>query len=190
MRHLRKSLFGLSAIGIALGVSALAHAANAPEPYYPLPAWDLTLPATTRFIVLTNMGSQAVLDRETGVVWERSPDVTPPPGLTQTWGDAHVTCNIKTIGNRKGWRLPTVHELASLIDPNNPAGNPDLPPGHPFTNVQSGIYWSATSDAAFATHAWTVNFFFSNFAGGPETQVKTNENLVWCARGGVGADPK
>ncbi len=58
-------------------------------------------------------------------------------------------CTTRTTGNRKGWRLPSVHELASLIDSNNLSGNPDLPPGHPFTNVQGEpeIYWSATTAA-------------------------------------------
>jgi hypothetical protein len=45
----------------------------APGPYYAMPSWDQTLPVATRFIVLSNMGSNAVLDRETGLVWERSP---------------------------------------------------------------------------------------------------------------------
>jgi len=191
MRNLWKNLFGLWVIGMALGVSVPAQAASAPGPYYPTPSWDQTLPAATRFIVLTNMSNQAVLDRETGLVWERSPDVGPPPfGLTRTWFDSQVICNIKTVGNRKGWRVPTVHELATLIDPTNPAGNPDLPVGHPFSNVQSTTYWSATTDAADPTRAWEVNFFFGNAAGGPESEPKTYENPVWCVRGGVGADPK
>jgi PEP-CTERM motif len=47
-------------------------------PYYATPAWDQTLPCSApnncpRFIVLSNMNSEAVLDRESGLVWERSP---------------------------------------------------------------------------------------------------------------------
>ena len=107
------------------------------------------------------------------------------------WVDAQVVCNLKTVGNRKGWRLPTVHELASLIDPSNPAGNPDLPAGTAFfSNVQSSIYWSATTDAGDSAKAWEVNFFFGNLAGGPESEAKNLTNYVWCVRGGLGADPK
>src|SRR5215813_14310693 len=40
-------------------------------PYYAEPSWDQTLPASTRFIVLSNFNSEAVLDRETGLVWQR-----------------------------------------------------------------------------------------------------------------------
>ena len=42
-------------------------------PYYATPSWDQTLPANTRFIVLANFDNQAVLDRETGLVWHRAP---------------------------------------------------------------------------------------------------------------------
>lgn len=69
MRNLSKSLLGLWLIGMGFGVSAPAQAASAVRPYYAMPARDQTLPAATRFIVLTNMASQAVLDRETGLVW-------------------------------------------------------------------------------------------------------------------------
>src|ERR1044071_6059779 len=36
-------------------------------PYYATPSWDQTLPVATRFIVLSNFNSEAVLDRETGL---------------------------------------------------------------------------------------------------------------------------
>jgi hypothetical protein len=50
-----------------------------PGPYYATPSWDQTLPCTTitncpRFLVLPNMGNAAVLDKETGLVWEQSPN--------------------------------------------------------------------------------------------------------------------
>jgi hypothetical protein len=147
------------------------------------PAWSQTLPAAQRFVVV--MGGAAVLDKETGVVWEKSPD-----GSSANFVDAQVGCNVKALGNRKGWRVPTVYELASLIDTSNPAGNPDLPVGHPFTNVQSSIYWSATTDAGDSNFGWEVNLFFGNSAGGPERMVKSSVNFVWCMRGGLAADPK
>ena len=68
MRNLRKNILGLCLVGMGLGVGAPAQAASGIGPYYAMPSWDQTLPAATRFIVLTNMGSEAVLDRETGLV--------------------------------------------------------------------------------------------------------------------------
>ena len=78
-------------------------------PYYPLPAWDQTLPSNARFIVLSNFGNAAVLDLETGLVWERSPNPTPA-----NWGPAQTACRNKVVGNRFGWRLPAIQELMSL----------------------------------------------------------------------------
>ena len=147
------------------------------------PAWSQILPATERFVLV--MSGAGVLDKETGLVWEQSPNEP-----QRTWVDAHLFCNIKAVGNRKGWRLPTVQELASLIDPSNFLGDPDLPVGHPFSGVQNSIYWSATTNAADPGGAWEVNFNFAPLAGGPEVMVKTEENFVWCVRGATGADPK
>src|SRR5260370_35901588 len=46
-----------------------------PSPYFPMPAWDQQLPAAERFLVLQdgNWASAALLDRETGLVWETTP---------------------------------------------------------------------------------------------------------------------
>ena len=82
------------------------------------PAWSQILPAADRFRLV--MGGAAVLDRETGLVWEQSPDTN-----LQTWLSAQFHCNALATGGRLGWRLPTLQELASLVDPNNPGGNPD-----------------------------------------------------------------
>ena len=60
-------IVGMLAVGSAIAQT------TAVGPYYATPSWDQTLSSSTRFIVLSNMGSAAVLDRETGVVWERSP---------------------------------------------------------------------------------------------------------------------
>ena len=155
MRNLWKGVLALSMISMALGVSAPAQAASGIGPYYATPSWDQTLPAATRFIVLTNMNSEAVLDRETGLVWELSPGT----GL-RTWNDALNYCTRKTVGNRNGWRLPIIQELASLRDPTVPFPGPALPAGHPFIDVQSFEYRSASTDVTSATRAWLVDFRF------------------------------
>jgi hypothetical protein len=60
--------------------------------------------ATKRFVVLADFengdgpGRHAVLDRETGLVWEQSPQTT-----NHTWLDARFQCANKNIGGRKGW---------------------------------------------------------------------------------------
>src|SRR5262245_31179385 len=51
---------------------------TAPGPYYATPSWDQQLPVGQRFIVLSNWNNFAVLDRETGLVWQRT---IPPFGI-------------------------------------------------------------------------------------------------------------
>jgi len=150
-------------------------------PYYATPSWDQQLPAFTRFIVLSNWDSQAVLDRETGLVWEQG------PSGVDTWLGAQLDCAQKSVGNRLGWRLATIQELASLIDPTIPFPGPKLPAGHPFSNVRSENYWSATTSARNASSALLV-LFDVGFVG---SDSKTNANIrIWCVRGGQGVDPQ
>src|SRR2546428_5249603 len=160
-------------------------ATTAAGPYYANPSWDQQLPASTRFIVLSNWvdaahpsGGAAVLDRETGLVWEQSPSTS-----TFIWETAQFHCNNRSTGGRLGWQLPTVQQLASLVDPNVSPG-PTLPSGHPFPTVQSSFYWSATtfaSDSSFALGVLfsAVRVFFD---------VKTTPYFAWCVRGGQGVD--
>ncbi len=146
--------------------------------------WGEPINTPDRFIVLTSFNNQAVFDKETGLIWEQSPDTNP-----RNWFDAQALCNKKTVGNRKGWRLPTIQELASLIDPSvfaPPSILPPLPPGHPF-NVQPLNYWSATTFASDSSFAWLVNFFGNGFVG---AGGKTNSLFVWCVRGGQGVNPQ
>lgn len=138
-------------------------------------SWHRILPASERFVVVMN--GAAVLDKETGLVWEKSPGTS-----TRTWSSDVNYCLGKTAGGRKGWRPPTIEELASLIDPSN--SNPALPADHPFMNVQPDLYWSATTGDCVSPCAWGVNF--SNGGVGPV--AKTGPAYAWCVRAGRGHD--
>jgi hypothetical protein len=142
------------------------------------PTWDQVLPASDRFVLV--MSGDGVLDKETGLVWEKSPSQV----STLNWHTAQSHCNDYPIAGRVGWRLPTIQEFASLIDPTVPS--PTLPSGHPFSNVHSDVYWSATSDASNANNAWFVWLISGTGVGGGEP--KTNSHYVWCVRGGSGVD--
>jgi hypothetical protein len=148
--------------------------------YYPMPSWDQTLPSATRFIILLNFAGAAVLDRETGLVWEKTPQTEQVGG----WFEARRTCINKNVGGRKSWRLPSIPELASLIDP-NVGSSPKLPSGHPFTGVESAGYWSATANAEDPpASTWFVNLndgFVHNLD-------KSDSAHVWCVRGPMNAD--
>ena len=172
-------IIGLVALGLLAGAALTARPAQAVDaagPYYAEPAWDQKIAAAGRFVVLTNWASQAVLDKETGLVWEKSPDPT-----TWTWANARLQCASHTTGNRKGWRLPSFHELASLIHPVGfTPGGPTLQPGHPFLGVQLDFYWSATTNSVLPTHAWGMLFNDGNV----NYIDKTLSSPAWCVRGG------
>ena len=179
----------LAMVGLGLATFAItpAHAqTTAPGPYYATPSWDQKLPAATRFIVLSNWNNEAVLDRETGLVWERSPDTT-----FRTWTQASSHCNNRSVGGRKGWGLPGIRELASLVDPTVALPGPTLPAGHPFSNVQFGPttdfqYWSGTLDHFDPRIlVWTLNFGRIDVRFGAQV---TEGGYAWCVRGGRGPD--
>jgi hypothetical protein len=194
MRSRRFHAFAIVIAGTLLlgaGSAAQAQVVSA-GPYYAQPSWDQTLPCETpagctRFIVLSNMNSDAVLDRETGLVWEKSPSEILEPGSF-----AAARCSGETIGNRMGWRLPTVQELKSLIDPSK--SNPALPPGHPFINLHHNLfafdfYWSASVSSQTAIPAdnlLQVSFAVYN-SGGTAPRTGSSSARTWCVRGGQGA---
>jgi hypothetical protein len=187
----RKRFYALLASALAAVAAPAGAQTVAPGPYYAMPAWDQTLACTSvsscpRFVVLSNMASAAVLDRETGLVWERQPSAE-----LRGYAASRTRCNEDvTLGNRLGWRIPTLQELVSLIDTSR--SDPALPPGHPFVNVSlSSYYWTATDDRRNSDFAWRVAFFGDGDSGNGLSGDRTDPNvnlLVWCVRGGAGSD--
>jgi hypothetical protein len=117
------------------------------------------------------------LDKETGLVWQKNPD-----SVKWQWSDACANCYMLDLGGRMGWRLPTIAELSSLVDPSQ--SNPPLPPGHPFTNVKSDYYWSSTTWEVNPDYAWRL--LFTDGLVYPDPKGKEYYNL--CVRGGHGLD--
>jgi hypothetical protein len=149
------------------------------------PSWDTIKPAKSRFRVLKPFGGAAVLDTETGLVWERSPNVGP-----FVWAGAQGRCYALLAGSRKGWRMPTVEELASLVDATQ--SNPALPSSHPFLNVDLvDTYWTSTTLAANNDLAWVVDFSSGVITFGfGVTDKGSNAHHVWCVRGEHGHDAR
>ncbi|TMQ28728.1 MAG: DUF1566 domain-containing protein, partial [Nitrospirae bacterium] len=132
------------------------------------------------FVILPAFNSDAVLDKETGLVWEKSPQPT-----STKWSVARRTCTEKNVGGQKGWRLPSLEELASLVDPSVAPPGLALPPGHPFLAVQSAVYWSSTRVGEDPKGSWGVHFGL----GGGATFINWAHSVqVWCVRGGMNTD--
>jgi uncharacterized protein DUF1566 len=171
----------LLTIGAGVG-SAFAAPPSSPNPTTDVSEltqnWDKKMPSASRFTILSGFGDAAVRDDETGLVWEKTLETT-----EVSWTDARAACADKDVGGRKGWRLPSIFELASLMDLSMRTG-PTLPLGHPFTNVQMDVYWSATTIAGNPNSAWIVFFDTGKVAHA----FKTITFHAWCVRGSMNAD--
>lgn len=154
--------------------------------FYPTPSWNQKIGTKNRFIVLSKFNNEAVLDRETGLVWERSPSRTADGHVDDaTWIRARGNCANRRIGGRMGWRLPSIPELTSLVDPSVAPPALLLPPGHPFLNVPGGFYWSATTNVVDPTTAWVVDMRLGQAVPTDKTNAAV---FYWSVRGGMNAD--
>lgn len=141
------------------------------------PSWHQVLPAAERFVLV--MGGVAVLDKETGLVWEQSPSTA-----FWNWLQATLICANSNVGGRMGWHLPTIEQLASLVD-RSVTGSPKLPSGHPFSNVQSARYWSASKHPSDPNDVWGLHF------GSGNVDLEHRDSTIiytWCVRGGQSND--
>jgi hypothetical protein len=129
----------------------------------------------------TDRGDGTVLDNLTGLMWAKDANFAE---VTKTWYDAIDYANNLSLGSAgcaayyQDWRLPNVKELQSLIDFSN--YSPALPTGHPFTNVQSSVYWSSTTFADYTGYAWFVYMV----SGSVNFEDKTKFYYVWPVRSG------
>jgi hypothetical protein len=164
-------------------------------PYYAVPSWDQSIPCPApsncpRFIVLANMSAEAVLDRETGLVWQRSPG-----RVLLDFDAATRACASALTGGRMGWRLPSLHELQSLLVPKVlPAlqiGGRFLDDGHPFIGTLGEFegYWTNTTQQVTPGMIWTQRVGISfppapTFGPPPPSQTSTTGfSYTWCLRG-------
>jgi hypothetical protein len=176
----------------------------------PIPTWQITQPNSAfsvpwvdhapnpRFAVYDPNGDSTgdpgtwfddiVLDKETGLVWERRPGSTFPE---VSWDDAVGVCYQRRLADRRGWRVPHVVEFLSLVDDN--AGPPRLPTNHPFSlspgTYGEYYYWSSTTTPSSPFGVDDPGALIMIFGSGVVYTVSRDSSVqigVWCVRGGVG----
>lgn len=181
---------GMAALQAAEAARAAAAGSAASTPQGIPPSWHQILPGDKRFELVLN--DEAVLDKETGLVWERSPSQlvgTVSSSLYQEY------CTALTVGGRMGgWRVPSVEELASLVDTSSYfAGEPSLSTGHPFdTDCSSGGCVAATTYWTTNTKNTIPNRYVVDFSVGSIKMIYDNawdpkllqypKNPIWCVR--------
>jgi hypothetical protein len=132
---------------------------------------------SSRFLCVLS-GDTAVLDRETGLVWERVPSAA----AQASWNAARDGCRTLALGGRRGWRVPAEEELASLFG--------STMGGHPFTLTLSTFYWTATTAPGSSSGRGVLSINPATGLSSASSIPKSDATrLRWCVRGGAADDP-
>ena len=118
------------------------------------------------------MGGEAVLDLETGLVWERVPSESTYMGQV-----AVEHCLLRTTGGRSGWRLPVISELRTLPDYSSVPFV--LPDGNPFDVGSLAVFWSATQNH----DNWNLWAQLNITDGSTAWELLGSLHGAWCVRG-------
>jgi hypothetical protein len=152
-----------------------------------------------------------VRDNVTGLIWEmkngkdgiKNYNNPRDADNTYTWYDSNPATNggyagtsgngtdtedfIKALndvhyGGYSDWRIPSVKELASIVNHSLLYPGPTIDSGY-FPNTQGWYYWSSTTDVSSAANAWGVSFI----DGYDGSNVKSSSGYVRAVRGGRGS---
>jgi hypothetical protein len=176
----------LAAMFCAWAASGGARAGNLEPPGPPAPTMktlDQIAPVLTQMLDATNgdangcnssrfkcvWGNLAVLDNETGLLWQRTASSVLNGERTY---DSARSC---TTGGRGGWRLPSLHELATVAS--------SLPPEAPFVLPPGGShFWTLTSASSNPQRQWTAATPTGNTIFATATPRRDQLRHYWCVR--------
>jgi len=151
-----------------------------------------------------------VRDNVTGLIWEAKQDKDGTVNYanphdadnTYTWYDSNPatnggnagtagdgtdtedfinTLNTANYGGHNDWRMPTIKELAYIVNYNIPSPGPTINTNY-FSNTPAAFYWSSTPTAGCASCAWGM-FFYNGFNSGHVG--KGTSYSVRAVRGGL-----
>jgi hypothetical protein len=121
---------------------------------------DGALKATITKMYIDN-GDGTVTDNVTGLIYQKCSsgqgaiDCSTGNAITYTWNNANSYCNSLGLAG-KSWRLPTVNELANILDYSK-STSPTIDEKQ-FPSTKSGNYWTSSSLALSTDLAWRVSF--------------------------------
>jgi hypothetical protein len=103
----------------------------------------------------TAISADEAQDNYTGLIWQRNGNAS---GLI-SWDQAVTYCSTLTLGGNT-WRLPSVRELATLVDEARvaPAINRTMFPNTQYGARSNNWYWASHHSRGSTTYAWGLNF--------------------------------
>ena len=107
---------------------------------------------TIPLLLISNLNAKdVILDTTTSLLWQDAPI---NKDALVTYKEAQSYCKFLSIDKYKNFRLPTLHELQTLVDYKN--YDPAILNG--FKHVESTTYWTSTVFADAHDERWTVDF--------------------------------
>ncbi len=119
---------------------------------------------------LKNNGNGTVTDTSTGLMWQQDTARDGQGNYAEmTWEAALDYCESLNLGGFTDWRLPSIKELASIVDLSRSSPAIDVF-YFPNTALTTGYYWSSTTiigGGGLEDRAWLIDFGY------------TGRNIVW-----------
>ena len=129
----------------------------------------------------TILSDDEALDNYTRLIWQRDGDAT---GLV-SWNEAVSYCEGLSLGGSSDWRLPSVRELATLVDEAEvaPSINEEVFPNTHYGARSNNWYW-AGHQARSSSASWGLNFDdgFTGFNSGAAAWNTFGPSYTKCVR--------
>jgi len=115
-----------------------------------------------------------LVDTNTYLMWQ---DVPENKGTLHTWDKAKEYCEELEESDFDDWWLPSEEELASIIDSSRPEGRM-IQKG--FIYFKPRYYWTSTTYAWNAPHAWAISFK-NSYSMSIEKEKQLHVRCVRCS---------
>jgi len=115
--------------------------------FYPKCVSGDPLPAPEFEEVSGNSDQKIVKDEVSNLEW------TVSDNNLRTWLAALSYCKKLKYAGRRGWRLPSINELATIVNYSN------LSPASDFPGISSAYFWSSSTNPASDTQAWRIHTY-------------------------------
>lgn len=102
----------------------------------------------------TAQGDGTVLDNNTGLVWEKSPQDD-----RLQYGEALSYCSALELGGRDNWRVPSIKELYSLADNRGELLKPEEGEPTPYIDTEYFDFSYPKGHMAFAGQYWSSTLY-------------------------------